>query len=202
MFDEANLKPEFKRRVKGFKAGSGTFRMNVALSELPKFTCLPEPGEHHQSGIIIAPTLDYMDRAFLDAKRDGWSQKRLIRTLALSRTYRLSSGNGDLPSLTAVENRRSAVGRVGDAGLLGQPGGEVGVGEEVGAELVFGGEEARVAGLEEALAVENDAGALARGAHEATEGLVHARDTGNLIHAAEGLLAGETGAGGFVEAGA
>ena len=50
--------------------------------------------------------------------------------------------------------------------------------------------------------MENDAGALARGAHEATEGLVHARDTGNLIHAAEGLLAGETGAGGFVEAGA
>jgi hypothetical protein len=37
--------------------------MNVALClNCPKFTCLPEPGEHHQSGIIIAPTLDYMDR--------------------------------------------------------------------------------------------------------------------------------------------
>ena len=58
LFDDADLKPEFKRRVKGFKAGSGTFRMNVALSELPKFSCLPETGEHHQSGIIIAPTLD------------------------------------------------------------------------------------------------------------------------------------------------
>jgi len=81
MFDDADLKPEFKRRVKGFKAGSGTFRMNVALSELPKFTCLPEPGEHHQSGIIIAPTLDYMDRAFLDAKRDGWSQKPIVEML-------------------------------------------------------------------------------------------------------------------------
>jgi phytoene dehydrogenase-like protein len=42
--------------------------MNVALSELPRFTCLPEPGEHHQSGIIIAPTLDYMDQAFTDAQ--------------------------------------------------------------------------------------------------------------------------------------
>ncbi|MES2782963.1 MAG: NAD(P)/FAD-dependent oxidoreductase [Pseudomonadota bacterium] len=81
MFDDADLKPEFKRRVKGFKAGSGTFRMNVALSELPKFTCLPEAGEHHQSGIIIAPTLDYMDRAFLDAKRDGWSQKPIVEIL-------------------------------------------------------------------------------------------------------------------------
>jgi phytoene dehydrogenase-like protein len=81
MFDDTDLKPEFKRRVKGFKAGSGTFRMNVALSELPKFTCLPEAGEHHQSGIIIAPTLDYMDRAFLDAKRDGWSQKPIVEIL-------------------------------------------------------------------------------------------------------------------------
>ena len=81
MFGDGDLKPEFKRRIKGFKAGSGTFRMNVALSELPKFTCLPEPGEHHQSGIIIAPTLDYMDRAFLDAKRDGWSQKPIVEML-------------------------------------------------------------------------------------------------------------------------
>ena len=81
MVDDADLKPEFKRRVKGFKAGSGTFRMNVALSELPKFKCLPEAGEHHQSGIIIAPTLDYMDRAFLDAKRDGWSQKPIVEIL-------------------------------------------------------------------------------------------------------------------------
>jgi phytoene dehydrogenase-like protein len=55
--------------------------MNVALSELPRFTCLPEPGEHLQSGIIIAPTLDYMDRAFLDAKRDGWSQQPIVEML-------------------------------------------------------------------------------------------------------------------------
>ena len=55
--------------------------MNVALSELPKFTCLPEPGEHHQSGIILAPTLDYMDEAFLDAKRYGWSKKPIVEML-------------------------------------------------------------------------------------------------------------------------
>ncbi|MFZ5725882.1 MAG: phytoene desaturase family protein, partial [Pseudomonadota bacterium] len=61
--------------------GSGTFRMNVALSELPRFTCLPEPGEHHQSGIILAPTLDYMDRAFLDAKQYGWSKAPIVEML-------------------------------------------------------------------------------------------------------------------------
>ena len=50
--------------------GSGTFRMNVALSELPDFACLPGKAraEHHTSGIIIGPSLAYMDRAFLDAK--------------------------------------------------------------------------------------------------------------------------------------
>ena len=81
MLAENDLAPEFRRRIKGFKAASGTFRMNVALSELPRFTCLPEPGEHHRSGIIIAPTLDYMDRAFLDAKRDGWSKRPIVEML-------------------------------------------------------------------------------------------------------------------------
>ncbi|MFM2099049.1 MAG: hypothetical protein RLZZ366_588 [Pseudomonadota bacterium] len=81
LMEPSDLDPEFTRRIKGFKAGSGTFRMNVALSELPRFTCLPEPGEHHQSGIIIAPTLDYMDRAFTDAKMFGWSKKPIVEML-------------------------------------------------------------------------------------------------------------------------
>ena len=81
MIAESDLEPEFRRRIKGFKAGSGTFRMNVALAELPRFRCLPEPGEHHQSGIILAPTLDYMDRAFLDAKQHGWSKRPIVEML-------------------------------------------------------------------------------------------------------------------------
>lgn len=81
LINPSDLQPEFVRRMKGFKAGSGTFRMNVALSELPRFTCLPEPGEHLQSGIIIAPTLDYMDRAFADAKVFGWSRAPIVEML-------------------------------------------------------------------------------------------------------------------------
>src|SRR3546814_18624225 len=71
MMDAADLPQDFQRRIKGFKEGSGTFRMNVALSELPKFNCLPEHGEHHQSGIILAQTHDYMNRAFLHSKQFG-----------------------------------------------------------------------------------------------------------------------------------
>ncbi len=55
--------------------------MNVALCELPRFTCLPEPGEQHQSGIILAPTLDYMDRAYTDAKRTGMAEEPIVEML-------------------------------------------------------------------------------------------------------------------------
>ncbi|MCB2066414.1 MAG: NAD(P)/FAD-dependent oxidoreductase [Erythrobacter sp.] len=81
MLAEEHQPEDFRRAMRGFKAGGGTFRMNVALSELPRFTALPEPGEHHQSGIIIAPTLDYMDRAFLDAKAHGWSKAPIVEML-------------------------------------------------------------------------------------------------------------------------
>lgn len=81
MIAPADLDADFRRRIRGFRAGSGTFRMNVALSELPRFACRPEPGDHHRSGIVIAPTLDYMDTAFLDAKRFGWSRAPIVEML-------------------------------------------------------------------------------------------------------------------------
>ena len=81
LMDPADLPADFRKRIRAFRTGSGTFRMNVALSGLPDFTCLPGEGEHHRSGIIIAPTLDYMDRAFMDAKRDGWSKAPIVEML-------------------------------------------------------------------------------------------------------------------------
>ena len=57
--------------------------MNVALSELPDFNCLrgKEVSEHHKSGIIIAPSLTYMDKAFTDAKQYGWSKNPIVEML-------------------------------------------------------------------------------------------------------------------------
>jgi phytoene dehydrogenase-like protein len=80
LVESADLAPEFQRRIAGFKTGSGTFRMNVALSELPDFSVLPGKGqaEHHASGIVIAPGLDYMDRAYDDARALGWSRAPVI----------------------------------------------------------------------------------------------------------------------------
>lgn len=83
MLPEAALDKEFLTRIKNYKCGSGTFRMNVALSELPDFSCLPgrDLAEHHQSGIVIAPSLDYMDQAYTDAKQYGWSKKPIVEML-------------------------------------------------------------------------------------------------------------------------
>ncbi len=80
MLDASDLSADFNRRMRGFKTGSGTFRMNVALSELPDFTVLPgkDKAEHHTAGIIIAPGMDYMDQAFDDAKALGWSRKPIV----------------------------------------------------------------------------------------------------------------------------
>ncbi|MBS0478779.1 MAG: NAD(P)/FAD-dependent oxidoreductase [Proteobacteria bacterium] len=80
LVDRADLPADFAHRIARYKTGSGTFRMNVALSELPDFTVLPgkDKAEHHTAGIIIAPTLDYMDRAYTDAKAIGWSKAPIV----------------------------------------------------------------------------------------------------------------------------
>ena len=79
LVDAGDLDADFRRRIEGYKTGSGSFRMNVALSELPDFTVLPgKDGEHHRSGIIIAPTMDYMDRAHADAVAYGWSNAPVV----------------------------------------------------------------------------------------------------------------------------
>jgi phytoene dehydrogenase-like protein len=68
-------------RMKAWKAGSGTFRMNLALSKLPEFSALPGPGDHHTAGIILAPSLGYMDQAWRDCLRHGWSRAPIIEML-------------------------------------------------------------------------------------------------------------------------
>jgi phytoene dehydrogenase-like protein len=83
LVDEDALDADFLLRIRGYKCGSATFRMNVALSELPDFTALPgrhlQP--HHQSGIIIAPSLAYMEQAYFDARTYGCSRAPIIEML-------------------------------------------------------------------------------------------------------------------------
>src|SRR5262249_50447242 len=67
------LDPDFLRRMQAWRCASGTFRMNVALAQLPSFSALPghDMADHHTAGIILAPSLAYMDRAYCDARQSA-----------------------------------------------------------------------------------------------------------------------------------
>jgi phytoene dehydrogenase-like protein len=84
---EPNVLPDdFRRRMTNWRVGSGTFRMNVALSELPNFKCLPgkDIAEHHTAGIIMAPNLRYMEQAYFDARTHGWSKQPIVELVISS----------------------------------------------------------------------------------------------------------------------
>jgi len=81
LVDASNLPTDFRERIARYRNGSGTFRMNVALSELPRFACLPEAGPHLTAGIIMAPSLAYMDTAYRDARASGWSKRPIVEML-------------------------------------------------------------------------------------------------------------------------
>jgi phytoene dehydrogenase-like protein len=83
LIEPSVLDDEFVTRMRNYRCESATFRMNVALSELPDFsaargtTVMP----HHQAGIIMAPSLAYMERAYFDARTDGWSRQPVVEML-------------------------------------------------------------------------------------------------------------------------
>jgi len=85
LVDPSRLERDFRERIERYKCGSGTFRMNVALSALPRFSVLPEEGPHHGSGIIMAPSLAYMDRAYLDARAEGIARRPIVEMVIPSR---------------------------------------------------------------------------------------------------------------------
>jgi phytoene dehydrogenase-like protein len=83
LIDSSVLPQDFRERIAHWRCGSGTYRMNVALSELPDFKSLPgrAAADHHTAGIIMAPSLAYMDQAYLDAKAGGWSKRPIVEML-------------------------------------------------------------------------------------------------------------------------
>ncbi|HVK52380.1 MAG TPA: NAD(P)/FAD-dependent oxidoreductase [Pseudoxanthomonas sp.] len=78
---ERDVPEATRERMSNWRCGSGTFRMNVALSRLPDFTALPGDGDHLTAGIILAPSLDYMDQAYRDAIVRGWSREPIVEML-------------------------------------------------------------------------------------------------------------------------
>lgn len=82
LIEKGMLPKQFEKRMEQWRCRSGSFRMNVALSELPKLKCLKNKGEdaiqYMRRSINICPSIAYMEGAYHDAKKKGWSSKPFI----------------------------------------------------------------------------------------------------------------------------
>lgn len=84
LVDPAALPEQFLADVKAIDYSSATLKINVALSELPRFTAMGDaaagdaPGPEHRGTIHIAPTMDYMERAFDDSKYGSPSRSPIL----------------------------------------------------------------------------------------------------------------------------
>ncbi|HEY5426864.1 MAG TPA: NAD(P)/FAD-dependent oxidoreductase [Candidatus Tumulicola sp.] len=80
LLDPSALDPAFAAKVKNWKTAGPSLKLNLALGELPDFTARPgkTPQPHHRATIHVAPTVDYLQRAFEDARAGGESREPLI----------------------------------------------------------------------------------------------------------------------------
>ena len=72
--DEA-LPDEFTSDIKRYKFRGSSGKVNLALGELPNFTCLPGVGPHLRGAISISPSIAYLERAYDDAKYGAFSRE-------------------------------------------------------------------------------------------------------------------------------
>lgn len=73
--NERDLPGDFVEGVKRYKYRGSSGKVNLALDALPNFTCLPGTGPHLRGAISISPSIDYMERAYDDAKYGKFSSR-------------------------------------------------------------------------------------------------------------------------------
>jgi phytoene dehydrogenase-like protein len=72
---ERELPADFVEAIRRFRFRGSSGKVNLALGELPDFTCLPGNGPHLRGAISISPSIDYLERAYDDAKYGEFSQR-------------------------------------------------------------------------------------------------------------------------------
>ena len=75
MVDPAQLDAAFLGQVAKFKIRGSSAKVNLALDTLPSFTCWPGEGPHLSGAISISPSIDYLERAYDDAKYGDYSRR-------------------------------------------------------------------------------------------------------------------------------
>ena len=76
--DRSELPADFVRGIENFKIEGSSGKVNFALKEAPSFTALPGNGPHLQGAISIGPSVDYIEKAYDDAKYGNFSRRPFI----------------------------------------------------------------------------------------------------------------------------
>jgi len=75
LVDPGQLPDDLVQAVRRFKFRGSSGKVNLALSELPNFTCLPGVGPLHRGAVSISPSVEYLERAYDDAKYGRFSKR-------------------------------------------------------------------------------------------------------------------------------
>ncbi|MCP4500536.1 MAG: NAD(P)/FAD-dependent oxidoreductase [Deltaproteobacteria bacterium] len=78
LVEDGVLENDFTSELKRFKMRGSSGKVNIALDGLPDFTCLPGFGPHLQGDITIAPSVDYLEKAYDEAKYGAFSRRPFI----------------------------------------------------------------------------------------------------------------------------
>ena len=73
-----NLPADFVEDVNRYKFRGSSGKVNLALDALPNFTCLPGAGPHLRGAVSISPSVDYMERAYDEAKYGRFSRRPYV----------------------------------------------------------------------------------------------------------------------------
>ncbi|HTC78618.1 MAG TPA: NAD(P)/FAD-dependent oxidoreductase [Terriglobales bacterium] len=79
LLDAADLDAEFLAAIRNFRIEGTSCKINLALNGLPEFTAYPgAPGPHHKATMHICPSIEYVERAWDDAKYGRASERPLL----------------------------------------------------------------------------------------------------------------------------
>jgi phytoene dehydrogenase-like protein len=74
LVEETALPDDFVTDIRRYKFRGSSGKVNLALAELPNFTCMPGVGPHLRGAISISPSVEYLERAYDDAKYGEFSR--------------------------------------------------------------------------------------------------------------------------------
>jgi phytoene dehydrogenase-like protein len=78
---EKNLDPTFVQQIRRFKIRGSSGKVNLAVDRLPEFTCRKNGTAHLRGDVAIAPSIDYLERAYDQAKYGDFSQRPYLNVV-------------------------------------------------------------------------------------------------------------------------